>query len=59
MWTEVTKDLVTREAIEEMGYQYEEAENHFYVVEYLQYVRFCFARMLRIVILMPRFRRMY
>lgn len=38
MWTEVTKDLVIREAIEEMGYEFEEAENFFYVIEYLRYV---------------------
>lgn len=38
MWTEVTKDLVAREAIEEMGYEYEEKENFYYVIDYLQYV---------------------
>ncbi|KAF2423756.1 hypothetical protein EJ08DRAFT_652516 [Tothia fuscella] len=37
MWTEVTKDLVLREAIEEMGYDYEETEYFFYVMEYLRY----------------------
>lgn len=40
MWTEVTKDLVIREAIEECGYEYEETEEHFYVIEYLRYVSF-------------------
>ncbi len=25
-WTEVTKDLITRQAIEELGYDYEETE---------------------------------
>jgi len=39
MWTEVTKDLVIKEAIEEMGYQYEDSEHFFYVMEYLKYVR--------------------
>lgn len=38
MWTEVTKDLVTREAIEECGYEYEETESFFYVMQYLKYV---------------------
>lgn len=40
MWTEVTKDLVTKEAITAMGYQYEETADFFYVMEYLRYVRF-------------------
>ena len=39
MWTEITKDLVIREAIEEMGYEYEETEFFFYVMTYLRYVR--------------------
>jgi hypothetical protein len=38
MWTEITKDLVVREAIERMGYEYEETEWFFYVMEYLRYV---------------------
>lgn len=38
MWTEVTKDLVVREAIEECGYDYEETELFFYVMQYLKYV---------------------
>jgi len=37
MWTEVTKDLVIKEAVEEMGYEYEETEEFFYVIEYLRY----------------------
>ncbi|KAK2600875.1 hypothetical protein N8I77_010379 [Diaporthe amygdali] len=37
MWTEVTKDLVVREAIEEIGYDYEETEQFFYVMQYLKY----------------------
>jgi hypothetical protein len=40
MWTEVTKDLVIKEAVEEMGYEYEETEEFFYVIEYLRYVSF-------------------
>lgn len=38
MWTEITRDLVTREAIERLGYEYEETEFFFYVMKYLQYV---------------------
>jgi hypothetical protein len=38
MWTEITKDLVVREAIEELGYDYEETEYFFYVMQYLKYV---------------------
>lgn len=38
MWTEITKDLVCREAIEQMGYSYEETKWFFYIMEYLQYV---------------------
>lgn len=45
MWTEITKDLVVREAIERLGYEYEETEWFFYVMEYLRYVSSppCFA----------------
>lgn len=38
LWTEITKDLVIREAIEEMGYDYEETEFFFYVFRYLKSV---------------------
>jgi hypothetical protein len=38
MWTEITKDLVIKEAIEHMGYDYEETDYFFYVMEYLRYV---------------------
>lgn len=38
MWTEITKDLVVKEAIEQRGYDYEETEYFFYVMEYLRYV---------------------
>ncbi|KAK4042472.1 hypothetical protein C8A01DRAFT_13885 [Parachaetomium inaequale] len=34
-WTEITKDLVCREAIQEMGYDFEETEHFYYIVEYL------------------------
>ncbi|KAK5019370.1 hypothetical protein LTR16_000635 [Cryomyces antarcticus] len=37
MWTEITKDLVVREAIEQLGYSCEETEYFFYVIEYLRY----------------------
>ncbi|KAL2019575.1 hypothetical protein VTK56DRAFT_9472 [Thermocarpiscus australiensis] len=36
-WTEITKDLVCREAIQELGYEYEETEYFFYIIEYLAY----------------------
>lgn len=38
MWTEVTKDLVIKEAIDELGYDYEETPEFFYVIDYLRYV---------------------
>ncbi|EGR53058.1 uncharacterized protein TRIREDRAFT_119881 [Trichoderma reesei QM6a] len=37
MWTEITKDLVIREAIEELGYEYEETDMFFYIMDYLKY----------------------
>jgi len=40
MWTEITKDLVIREAIDSMGYACEETDDFFYVMEYLRYVSF-------------------
>ncbi len=40
MWTEITKDLVLREAIESRGYSWEETDEFFYVMEYLRYVSF-------------------
>ena len=39
LWTEITKDLVVKEAIEELGYDYEETEYFYYIIRYLQYVR--------------------
>ena len=38
LWTEITKDLVVKEAIEQMGYDYEETEFFYYVLTYLRYV---------------------
>ncbi|KAF2748180.1 hypothetical protein M011DRAFT_494033 [Sporormia fimetaria CBS 119925] len=37
MWTEITKDLVLKDAIDAMGYDYEETDYFFYVMEYLRY----------------------
>jgi hypothetical protein len=37
LWTEITKDLVVREAIEELGYQFEETEFFYYILQYLRY----------------------
>jgi len=38
LWTEITKDLVTKEAIIEMGYDFEETDYFFYIIQYLAYV---------------------
>ena len=38
LWTEITKDLVVKEAIKEMGYEYEETEEFYYVMQHLGYV---------------------
>ena len=38
LWTEITKDLVVREALESRGYDYEETEFFYYVLQYLRYV---------------------
>ncbi|RDL41452.1 Conserved glutamic acid rich protein [Venustampulla echinocandica] len=37
LWTEITKDLVVREAIEQMGYDFEETEYFYYIIQYLRY----------------------
>ncbi|KAM0280627.1 hypothetical protein ACHAQH_003934 [Verticillium albo-atrum] len=37
MWTEITRDLVCREAVVECGYDFEETEDFFYVMQYLKY----------------------
>ena len=38
LWTEITKDLVVREAIERSGYEFEETDFFYYIFDYLQYV---------------------
>ena len=38
LWTEITKDLVVREAIEQCGYDFEETEDFYYILIYLRYV---------------------
>jgi len=38
MWTEITKDLVVKDAITEAGYEFEETDDFFYVIAYLKYV---------------------
>lgn len=40
MWTEISKDLVVKEAIEEMGYEYEDTPMFLYVMKYLRYVSY-------------------
>ncbi|KAL4808749.1 hypothetical protein BDV18DRAFT_133106 [Aspergillus unguis] len=35
LWTEITKDLVVREAIERAGYEYEEFDSVYYIFSYL------------------------
>lgn len=35
LWTEITKDLVAREAIEELGYQFDETDFFYYIFEFL------------------------
>ena len=42
MWTEISKDLVIKEAVEERGYEFEETDEYFYVMEYLRYVSLYF-----------------
>lgn len=41
MWTEITKDLVTEDAIKQMGYDFEETEFFYYIMSYLRYVSHC------------------
>lgn len=38
LWTEITKDLVVRDAIERTGYEYEETDFFYYIFSYLHYV---------------------
>jgi hypothetical protein len=40
LWTEITKDLVSREAIEKTGYEFEETEYSYYIFVYMNYVSF-------------------
>lgn len=40
LWTEITKDLVVKEAIVEAGFEFEETDDFFYVIAYLKYVSF-------------------
>lgn len=49
LWTEITKDLVTKEAIEAAGYDYQETESFYYVLQYLSYVSFLFRYFLTVV----------
>lgn len=35
-WTEITKDLVVREAIERLGYEFEETRTFYYIFSYLK-----------------------
>ncbi|KAJ9612068.1 hypothetical protein H2200_003663 [Cladophialophora chaetospira] len=37
LWTEVTKDLVVKEAIQEMGYEFEETDEFYYIFQFLGY----------------------
>lgn len=38
LWTEISKDLVIKDAVEKAGYDYEETEDYFYIFDYLRYV---------------------
>lgn len=40
LWTEITKDLVVKEAIRDMGYEYEETDEYYYIFKYMSYVSF-------------------
>lgn len=40
-WTELTKDLVVKEALEERGIEYQETDKFFYVMQYMRYVSDC------------------
>lgn len=45
-WTEITKDLVVREAIERLGYEFEETRTFYYIFSFLEPVShlFCLQR---------------
>lgn len=38
LWTEITVDLVSEEAIKEIGYEYTRSGGNYYVYKYLKYV---------------------
>lgn len=38
LWTEITKDLIIKEAIDWAGYDYEETPQFFYIFAYLEFV---------------------
>ena len=38
MWTEISKDLVSADAIKDVGWEYKETKDYYYVMEYLEYV---------------------
>jgi hypothetical protein len=38
LWTEITKDLVVKEAITQAGYEFEETDDFYYIMSYLKYV---------------------
>lgn len=42
LWTEITKDLIVREALERSGYEYEETESFYYIFSYLEQACFTF-----------------
>lgn len=57
MWTEITKDLVIREAIEQLGYEFDETEYFFYIIAYLKYVSLALSPCIRLGPLsLPRWR---
>ncbi|KKY22674.1 hypothetical protein UCRPC4_g03176 [Phaeomoniella chlamydospora] len=37
LWTEITKDLVVREALEQCNFEFEETDDFYYVIAYLKY----------------------
>lgn len=39
-WTEISRDLVVKEAIQELGYEFEETESYYYIVDFLGHVSF-------------------
>ena len=42
LWTEITKDLVVKEAISQAGYEFEETDDFYYIMSYLKYVSSAF-----------------